>query len=192
MKDEHEKREQEESKEEEDKPKNNFLPWSKTEHMEIKSKIYQRKYEDFLQIYQGNIDRVKPLCLLLDLEFNPEDPNESLKAIFKRSKNKLQPIIDFDGDSPLRQTIDIEELKLQSPYQEVSKGVKDRLQFLLEVNSSLTYHYIILALKEDSPHKFLPIEDLEAEQSSKDAEEEMLSPMEVKRSQSVQVHKKPQ
>jgi hypothetical protein len=70
---------------------------SKQEEQEIKNKIYNQVYEEFLQLYQGNQDRVKPLCLLLNIQFNPEDPNESLKAIFKRVKNKLKPLIDFDG-----------------------------------------------------------------------------------------------
>lgn len=58
---------------------------------------------------------------MLNIVFNPEDPNESLKAIFKRVKNKLKPLIDFEGDNPLRETLDIEELKLESPYKEVGK-----------------------------------------------------------------------
>jgi hypothetical protein len=71
--------------------------------------------------------------MLLDIEFNPEDPNESLKAIFKRIKSKVKTIIDFEGESPIREKIELEELKLESPYKEVSKEVKARLSFLLEI-----------------------------------------------------------
>ena len=83
---------------------------------------------------------MKPLCLLLNIYFNPEDPNESLKAIFKRVKNKLKPLIDFDGDMPIRENLDVEELKLESPYQEICKDVKCRMQFLLELKPSVDYH----------------------------------------------------
>jgi hypothetical protein len=63
-----------------------------------------------------------------------------LKAIFKRVKSKLKPLIDFDGDSPLREKLDIDELKLESPYKEISKEVKGRLLFLLELKPSIDYH----------------------------------------------------
>jgi hypothetical protein len=77
--------------------------------------------------------------MLLDIEYNIEDPNESLKAIFKRIKNKVKPLIDFDGDTPIREKIDLEELKLESPYKEVSKEVKARLFFLFEIKQSIDY-----------------------------------------------------
>ena len=77
--------------------------------------------------------------MLLDIEFNPEDPNESLKAIFKRIKAKVSSIIDFDYDSRIKEKIDISELKLESPYKEVSKDVKARLFFLLELKQSVDY-----------------------------------------------------
>ena len=63
----------------------------------------------------------------MNIQFNPEDPNESLKAIFKRVKNKLKPLIDFEGNNPLREKLDIEELKLESPYKQISKEVLARL-----------------------------------------------------------------
>jgi hypothetical protein len=80
------------------------------------------------------------LCQLLNITLNPEDPNESLRAIFKRVKAKLRSLIDFDGDLPIRETLDIEELKLESPYKEISKEVKGRLLFLLELTPSVDYH----------------------------------------------------
>jgi hypothetical protein len=43
----------------------------------------------------------------MDIVFNPEDPNESLKAVFKRIKSKLKPLIDFDGDLPIKEVLDI-------------------------------------------------------------------------------------
>jgi len=66
---------------------------------------------------------VKPICTLLNINLNPEDPNESIKAIFKRAKARLRSLIDFDGDLPLREALDIDELKLESPYKEISKDV---------------------------------------------------------------------
>lgn len=77
--------------------------------------------------------------MLLNIKFNAEDPNESLKAIFKRVKNKLKLLIDFDGEISLREHLDIEELKLESPYKEVSKEVLCRLQFLFEFKTSIDY-----------------------------------------------------
>lgn len=77
---------------------------------------------------------------MLNIKFNPEDPNESLKAIFKRVKNKLRVLIDFDGDLPIREHLDIDELKLESPYKEISKEVKARLLFLFELNPSIDYY----------------------------------------------------
>jgi hypothetical protein len=56
---------------------------------------------------------VKPICTLLNITLNPEDPNESIKAIFKRAKARLRSLIDFDGDLPLREALDIDELKLE-------------------------------------------------------------------------------
>lgn len=83
---------------------------------------------------------MKPICTLLNINLNPEDPNESIKAIFKRAKARLRSLIDFDGDLPLREALDIDELKLESPYKEISKDVKSRLQFLLELKPSVDYH----------------------------------------------------
>ena len=97
-------------------------------------------YEEQMQRYQGNLDLVKPICTLLNITLNPEDPNESIKAIFKRAKARLRSLIDFDGDLPLREALDIDELKLESPYKEISKDVKARLQFLLELKPSVDYH----------------------------------------------------
>jgi hypothetical protein len=97
-------------------------------------------YEEFLKIYQGNIERVKPLCQILGVSLNAEDPNETLKGIFKKVRSKLRTIIDFDGDLPIRETLNIDELKLESPYKEISKEVKSRLLFLLELKPSLDYH----------------------------------------------------
>ena len=97
-------------------------------------------YEEFLKIYQGNLERVKPLCSLLSVNLNPEDPNDTLKNIFKRVRAKLRNIIDFDGDLPIKEVLSIEELKLESPYKEVSKEVKARALFLLELKPSIDYH----------------------------------------------------
>lgn len=80
------------------------------------------------------------MCSLLNITFNPEDPNESLKAIFKRVKTKLKPLLDFDGELPIKQKLDLDILKLESPYKEISKEVKARLLFLLEIIPSVDYH----------------------------------------------------
>lgn len=128
-----------ELKPEDEKAHIKLLQVSKSEEQEIKNKIYNKVYEDFLQLYQGNQDRVKPLCQLLNITFNPEDPNESLRTIFRRVKNKLKTLIDFEGDLPIKEKLDIEELSLYSPYEEVSKEVQDRMVFLLEIKQSTDY-----------------------------------------------------
>ena len=143
------------------------------------------------------------MCLLLNLQFNPEDPNESLKAIFKRIKLRIKSLIDFDGDFPLRENLDVEELKLESPYQEISKDVRQRLLFLFELKPSVDYQskvikidsqqikkriqilnkqlsQVSLALQEDqnSQHKFT-----ESSINGDDDSEDLL-PLGVQRSQS--------
>lgn len=52
----------------------------------------------------------------------------------------MQPLIDFLGDAPLKEKLDISVLKLESPYKEISKEVKARLLFLLEIKPSIDYH----------------------------------------------------
>ena len=96
---------------------------------------------------------MKPLCQLFNITFNSEDPNESLRAIFKRVKSKLKPLIDFDGDLPLRQALDVQELKLQSPYQEIGQEVKARLLFLLELQPSIDYHSRVILVDIAQLHK---------------------------------------
>jgi len=114
-----------------------FLDLPPAEESEIKNKIYNKVYEDFLGVYQGSQDKAMRLCQLLDIQFNPEDPNESLKAVFKRAKRKLRTVIDFDGPTPLNKVISVESLELKSPYHEVSKSVKDRLLFLFELKDAM-------------------------------------------------------
>jgi hypothetical protein len=48
-------------------------------------------------------------------------------------------LIDFDGPSLLRKQMDTDELNYGSPYEEVTKSIKDRLLFLLELSSSVDY-----------------------------------------------------
>jgi hypothetical protein len=55
-------------------------------------------------------------------------------------RSKLRTIIDFEEDLPISETLNIEELKLESPFKEISKEVKARLLFLLELNSSIDCH----------------------------------------------------
>jgi hypothetical protein len=92
------------------------LELTPNEERDVKLKIYFKVYEEFLTIYQGNSDKQKKLCSLLNIPLNLEDPNESLKAIFKIAKAKLRSLIDFDGDLPIREKLNIEELKLESPF----------------------------------------------------------------------------
>jgi hypothetical protein len=118
---------------------------------------------------------VKPICSLLGIALNPEDPNESIKAIFKRAKARLRPLIDFDGDLPLRESLDIEELKLESPYKEISKEVKARLQFLFELKPSVDYHSKVIQVDFNQINKRLermqtPLAAIASHTSQDDAE----------------------
>ena len=45
-----------------EKPAIKFLELTPNEERDIKQKIYMNVYEEFLKIYQGNFERVKPLC----------------------------------------------------------------------------------------------------------------------------------
>ena len=56
------------------------------------------------------------LCSLLDIRFNNEDPNESLKMIFRKAKLRVKPVIDFLGDTPLLIKLDESQLKATNPY----------------------------------------------------------------------------
>lgn len=76
----------------------------------------------------------------MDIEYNAEDPNQSLKAIFKLVKERVQPLIDYDNNEPIKKKIDVAELDLQSPYHEVSRSVNKRLNFLLDLVPSITYY----------------------------------------------------
>ena len=69
-----------------------------------------------------------------------------MKAIFKRLKNKIKTLIDFDGDLPIRENLDIEELKLESPYQEICKDVSSRINLLLEIKPSVDYHSKVISI----------------------------------------------
>eukprot|EP00347_Sterkiella_histriomuscorum_P020695 403336831 len=204
----------EEAKKEEDKKeaideqqpqKIKYLQLPKSEENDIKNKIYNKVYEEFLQFYQGNQDRVKPLCLLLNITFNAEDPNESLKAIFKRVKAKLITLIDFEGDIPLRETLDIEELNLQSPYQEIRKDVQQRILFLFELKPSVDYHSKVIKVDTKTLQKRFQMQAYSISQMSVDEnfdntsqgkyqssfkgddDSDTLEPLGLQRSQSVQV-----
>jgi hypothetical protein len=147
----------------------------------------------------------------LGIALNPEDPNESIKAIFKRAKARLRPLIDFDGDLPLRESLDIEELKLESPYKEISKEVKARLLFLFELKPSVDYHSKVIQVDFNQINKRLermhtPLAGITSQASQDDAESsqhiytesslpdddaDLLEPLGIQRSQSVQVGLQP-
>ncbi|CDW79829.1 hect domain and rcc1-like domain-containing protein [Stylonychia lemnae] len=198
------------AKAEDGKIKVKYLELYKQEENEIKNKIYNQVYEDFLQLYQGNQDRVKPLCLLFNIQFNPEDPNDSLKAIFKRLKNKIKTLIDFDGDLPIRESLDIEELKLESPYQEICKDVSQRIQLLFEIKPSVDYHSKVISMDQKAIRKINTLQtssmkrtdlindnDTDSQKQytessyQGDDDSDFLPPLGIQRSQSVQVGLQP-
>lgn len=49
---------------------------------------------------------------------------------------------------PLRESIDIEELKLESPYKEICKDVRNRVLFLFELRPSIDFHSNVIKIDQ--------------------------------------------
>lgn len=121
-----------------------------------------------------------------------------MKAIFKRVKAKLKNLIDFDGDLPIRESLDIGELKLESPYKKISKEVKARLLFLLELKPSIDYHRKVIQVDPSAKRGTIQEEDTTSQKliynessingdENDSTEQFLLEPLSIQRSQSVQI-----
>lgn len=74
------------------------------------------------------------------MQFDAKDPNKSIIELFTKIKQHLKPLIDFDDETaPIREKLDLEELKLGSPVVEIARDVRTRIMFLFEVEPSLNY-----------------------------------------------------
>lgn len=75
---------------------------------------------------------------------NTSDLAETLSFVFKRVKLRVQSLINLDDDeeseTKIPVTLDIKELQLGSPAEEVALDVKQRLQLLLELKPSTNYY----------------------------------------------------
>ena len=110
---------------------------------ELKNQIEQKVYADLSSQYLGtgaDPHSLKPLCLLLNLKYNSEDPTETVRQLFKKIKGRLSRVINLDDveDSKLLQKIGGKHSE-QSPYVQVCRDVKSRLLILLEVKPSIEY-----------------------------------------------------
>ena len=152
--------------------------------------------------------------MFFNISLNTSDLAETLAVIFQRVKMRVSQLVNLDdeedqGSIPL--VLDVKELKLGSPAEEVALDVKQRLQLLFEFKPSTNYSSevtkisnrvlrsaskkmatIVEDLQEDmqSVHSFKQnVESILSGQiggdnSDSDLDEE-LPPIEISRSQSV-------
>lgn len=125
-----------------------YLDWSLTQINSLKNEIEQEAYAAFSSRYLGpgaEAVQLKPLCLLFSVQYNSEDPTETVRQLFKKIKSRIRRVIDLDDneDTKLPKNIDDEDSRLdqfmQSPYVEVCKDAKSRLLMLLETKPSIGY-----------------------------------------------------
>ena len=122
---------------EEDKEKENEIlieTLSPLEQEDFKLKLHHELYDAFLEKYQGNFSLVKNFCSVLDIPYEGHDPSEALKHIFKKCKEKLKSIIDFEEKAELTENLPIDDLKLESPYAIVARHVRERSLLLVQVD----------------------------------------------------------
>lgn len=108
----------------------------------LKKDISFTAYEKFLSDFQadGGKDKLSSMCILFNIELNVMDINETLIDIFKRAKDKLSPLVDFNVPSKaIKENLDFEELKIETPEGETTNDVIQRLVFLLEIKPATDY-----------------------------------------------------
>jgi hypothetical protein len=80
--------------------------------------------------------------MFFNISLNTSDLAETLSVIFKHVKMRVSQLINLDdeedqGSIPL--VLDVQELKLGSPAEEVALDVKQRLQLLFEFKPSTNF-----------------------------------------------------
>lgn len=139
---------------------------------EVDEKLERDLWNSFQKRYEGNATSIKSLCSLKSIEFNPDDPNSSLKEFYNVTLETLN------------QT---SNLKLESPYEIVAKEMIKKVIFLLKLNINLGYKATDLKIEEKlqasptSPPKPTPNVNLD---------DNILPPIGINRSISCQVEEK--
>jgi hypothetical protein len=79
--------------------------------------------------------------MFFDIDLNANDLQASLTAIFRKVKQRIQPIIDLNTDeqTQIPCKVNVNQLKLGSPAEEVVVDVSERLMLLLEMRPSYNY-----------------------------------------------------
>jgi len=62
------------------------------------------------------------LCMFFNIDLNANDLSETLTTLFKRVKSRISPILDLDTETETKVPciVDVKELKLGSPAEEVA------------------------------------------------------------------------
>ena len=127
-----------EDEEEKEKEKEVVLAdLTEKELKELKGKIQSEAYRQFLEDSSRGLPN---LCILFDLEPSRDDTSETVKAIFRRVKARLVKLINLEDElEPVAEKLVLSEIDLGSPAEEVARDVLNRLVFLFEINTSITY-----------------------------------------------------
>ena len=119
--------------------------------------------------------------------YDPKDPSEALKEIFKKTKDSIRMLLDFDSGS-LSEELDTTKIKLESPYTLVAKHVINQCLLLLNFTPSEEYcsrTYSQYAYNREPQFSRMQSE-LSAELKQGDLRETILFPLGVNRSLSLQ------
>ena len=80
------------------------------------------------------------LSSFFGFEYSISDPHDTLKKVFKKVKEHIRALLDLEDDStPVAEKLDMSNIELGSPIEEVSRDVLKRVNFLFEVIPSTNY-----------------------------------------------------
>lgn len=111
---------------------------------DLKADIEKEFFEETMRgTYLGekaDKGKLKPMCTLLGLRLNNEDPIETCRDVFTKVKKSISTLIDLDEeeDPKLKLKISDDEL-FEPPYLEVLKDVRSRILMLFEIEPSVNY-----------------------------------------------------
>ena len=112
------------------------------ELIEFKNQVSATAFSQLMERYQNleDMQNLLNLCVFFNIEFNNADVNETLKAIFRRVKSRMFSLVDFEDEmAPVNKELNMSQIDLGSPIEEVARDVLNRLQFLFEVVPSANY-----------------------------------------------------
>eukprot|EP01022_Parablepharisma_sp_SALTPOND_P013306 TRINITY_DN1770_c0_g1_i1.p1 TRINITY_DN1770_c0_g1~~TRINITY_DN1770_c0_g1_i1.p1 ORF type:complete len:4067 (-),score=523.08 TRINITY_DN1770_c0_g1_i1:62-12262(-) len=110
------------------------LPLNKK--VELKSKMYDKVYDMFLQRYQGNADLLKSLSEALKIKYEPKDQPETQRKIFIKLQDSLKDIVNLESPENLPDEIPLSLPSAKSPYEEVADKLILRATFLFELHNT--------------------------------------------------------